>query len=117
MANFNKNHTEIAQAEHISPEKTGDNIAAKRSAGYIFNPASGVWERNTGDVVALATRIDDSTTANVTYIGKAPIASATSSAVWQITKLDTASGLIKTWADGNGSFDNVWDDRASLSYS
>ena len=64
-----------------------------------------------------ATRIDDTTTANTTYIGKAPIGSATSSAVWQISKLDTSSGLIKTWADGDASFNNVWDDRVSISYS
>lgn len=66
---------------------------------------------------ALATRIDDTTTADTTYIGKAPIGSATNAAVWQITKLATSSGLIKTWADGDASFDNVWDNRASLSYS
>lgn len=71
--------------------------------------------RNTSEQTA--TRIDDTTTANTTYIGKAPIGSATSSAVWQISKLDTSSGLIKTWADGDASFNNVWDDRVSLSYS
>jgi hypothetical protein len=66
---------------------------------------------------ALAVRIDDATTANITYIGKATIGSATSSAVWQIQRLDESSGLVKTWADSNASFDNVWDDRASLSYA
>lgn len=33
----------ISQAEHISPEKTGDNIQAKRVAGYVWNGTS--WER------------------------------------------------------------------------
>lgn len=65
----------------------------------------------------LAVRLDDSTTANVTYIGKAPIGTATSTARWQIASLNTASGLIKTWADGDDLFNNVWDDRASLTYS
>lgn len=114
MVNFNKNHTEIAQAEHISPEKTGDNIAAKRSANYIFNPASGSWERNTGDSVDTAVRIDDSNEP-ITYIGKAPIGSSTSAAVWQIAKLDTSSGLIKTWA-GSAGFTQIWDNRAGLTY-
>lgn len=67
--------------------------------------------------VPLTCRIDDTSTANTTYIGKATIGSATSGAVWQIAKLDTSSGLIKTWADANASFDNVWDDRVSLTYS
>lgn len=52
----------------------------------------------------------------LTYIGNAPIGSATSAAVWQIKRLETP-GLTKLWADGNDNFDNVWDNRASLSYS
>lgn len=65
-----------------------------------------------------ATKIDDTTTANAVYIGKAAIASSGASAVWQIKKLDTSTlALDKTWADGNDSFDNIWNNRASLSYS
>jgi hypothetical protein len=59
----------------------------------------------------------DSAADPIIYVGKAPIGSATSSAVWQIVKLDTTSGLVKTWADGNASFDNIWDNRASLTYN
>lgn len=66
---------------------------------------------------ALATRIDDTTTLNITYIGKAVIGSATSAAVWQIAKLDTSSGLIKTWADASSSFSQIWDNRVGLSYA
>lgn len=64
-----------------------------------------------------ATRIDDTTTANVTYIGKAPVGSLESAGVWQIAKLDETSGLVKTWADGNGNYDNIWNNRSSLTYS
>jgi len=66
--------------------------------------------------VALATRLDTVTTADVTYIGKAPTGSAESEAVWQIAKLDVSSGLSKTWADGDSQYNNVWDNRASLTY-
>ena len=65
----------------------------------------------------LALQLDDTSTANVTYIGKAKIGSATDGAVWQIQKLDETSGLIITWADGNDGYDNIWDNRVSLSYS
>lgn len=51
------------------------------------------------------------------YVGKAPIGSATSAAVWQVKKIDTASPIVIKWADGNDSFDNVMDNAASLSYS
>ena len=61
-----------------------------------------------------ATRLDDQTP--ILYIGKAPVGSATSAAVWQIAKLDTSSGLTKTWA-GSAGFTQVWDDRASLTFN
>jgi hypothetical protein len=65
----------------------------------------------------LATIVDDASS-TVTYVGTALIGSATSSAVWKIKKLtESGSLLIITWADGNSSADNVWDDRASLTYS
>ena len=67
--------------------------------------------------LAYATRIDDVTTTNITYIGRALPGTATSSATWQIQKIDETSGTIITWADGNGTFDNIWDSRVSLSYS
>jgi len=65
-------------------------------------------------------KIDDTTTANVVYIGKAELTGAailTSGAVWQIKKLDTSSlALDKKWADGDSSYNNVWDNRSSLTY-
>lgn len=36
---------EIANREHIAPQKTGDNIAAKRVAPYYYDTASGNWQR------------------------------------------------------------------------
>lgn len=118
MANpYTQGSESIEQAEHVSPGKTGDNVEAKKTVGYVWNPATSLWERDTSAGVALTVRIDDATTADVTYLGKAAIGTATSAAGWQIAKLSTASGLIKTWADGNVNFDNVWDNRASLSYS
>ena len=53
------------------------------------------------------------------YVGEAPIGAATSASNWRIYRLTNTgtASLIKQWADGNDAFDNVWDDRASLSYS
>lgn len=65
----------------------------------------------------LALRLDDSSTANVTYIGKAAIGTATSAASWQIFKLDESSGLSITWADGDANFNNIWNNRTGLTYS
>lgn len=65
---------------------------------------------------ALTTRLDEAS-ASVTYVGKGAIGSADSAAVWQIQKI-TVSGTVTsiTWADSNANFDNVWADRASLTY-
>lgn len=37
----------IQQAEHVSPNKTGDNIQAKRTANYVWNSGTSEWERMT----------------------------------------------------------------------
>ena len=37
----------ITQAEHISPNKTGDNVQAKRTANYVWNSSTLEWDRMT----------------------------------------------------------------------
>jgi hypothetical protein len=113
MADGGNTVPRIVKAEHIGPADTGDNVEAKRVATYD-TPDGVNWMRSGSP---LAVRIDDTTTTDVTYIGKALIGTATSAATWQISKLDTASGMIKTWADGDGLFNNIWDNRSSLSYN
>jgi len=122
------NFTDSAQSKQIDQQEHNSDAGSKRVLLRGQDPTTGFWVNigasDNGDGTfgiktsdsALATRIDDTTTANVTYIGKAPIGSATSSDVWQVAKLDTSSGLIKTWADSAG-FTQVWDNRTSLTYS
>lgn len=50
-----------------------------------------------------------------TYIGEAPIGSATSSAVWSVMRITNSDSTI-VYAD-SGESDQIWDNRASLSYS
>lgn len=68
---------------------------------------------------AEVTRVDYDGSNNPIYIGKAAPGTATSAASWAVQKI-TYSGSNPTtvqWADGNTTYDNVWDNRASLSYS
>lgn len=53
------------------------------------------------------------------FVGYAPPGKLTSDAVWKIMKLNyTGANLVeRLWADGDTKFDNVWDNRAVLSYS
>lgn len=64
------------------------------------------------------TRIaEDSGNINISYVGKSATGSLTSSATWQVQRIDETTGLVIEWADGDSEFDNIWDNRESLSYS
>ena len=59
----------------------------------------------------------DESVPGVTYIGQALPGSATSSAVWRIRKItEITGGTSVDWAGGTSLFDQVWDDRLSLTY-
>lgn len=54
----------------------------------------------------------------VSYMGLAAPGTPTSAAAWQVLKIDeNGGGLQITYADGDTEFDNVFDNRESLSYS
>jgi len=61
--------------------------------------------------------IIDEASATTTYIGEAVTNAATSAAAWRIQRI-SVSGTITTieWAGGGSRFDQVWDNRASLTY-
>lgn len=66
---------------------------------------------------AYTQRTDDAG-GGVTYRGWAVPGTATSAAGWRVTKItETTGDYVLNFADGNNNFDNVWDNRASLSYS
>ena len=69
------------------------------------------------DNFALAV-ITDEADANTTYVGEAPVGTATNEAKWSIKKI-VVSGTVTQilYADGDTKFDNVWDNRTSLTYS
>ena len=57
------------------------------------------------------------TVGSIDYVGEAAVGTATSSALWRAKKVDSTSGVIITWADGNANFDNVATDLTALTYS
>jgi len=63
----------------------------------------------------LTVRIDEGAT--YTYIGDAIPGADEADAIWRIKRLTNASNTI-LWADGDSTFDNVWNDRATtITYS
>lgn len=95
-----------------SSSSGGDATKAKQDE-IIENQTDGTQIANPS---TYTTRIDEAS-ATVTYIGDAAVGSLTSAEVWRVKKVDTTSGTSITFADGDGLFDNIWDDRASLSYA
>jgi hypothetical protein len=59
----------------------------------------------------------DGAASPILYLGTAAAGADPAAAVWRIQQIDTTSGVVMLWADGNTQYDNVWNDRASLSYS
>ena len=106
------------------PERQGGTAATVRVI-----PVGSIVDPTTGDVVldpravGLKSRFEeDSVTQDVFYSGKAEMGALTSAAVWQIkritiTEVANITSIDTDWADGNGSFDNIWDNREALSYS
>ena len=72
-----------------------------------------IYHRNDSNQDIMYEEVD----ANTAYLGLAAIDSLSSAPVWQIKKLDYTTGVSVKWADGNSNFDNVWDDRATITYT
>lgn len=64
----------------------------------------------------LETQVDETTNATYTYVGAAVPGTLGSAAYWQIYRFETSGDLHREYADNNRRFDNVWDNRDSLSY-
>jgi hypothetical protein len=71
----------------------------------------------------LIQRYDYDGSGNLIYHGTAKPGSLTSAAVWMIRKYTYTSVAgsdvisLKQWANGKATFENIWDNRAALSYS
>lgn len=81
----------------------------------VYSPADKQWVPLESSVEPLTLRME--TVGNLTYLGTAPPGSSEADPVWQVKRLDKSSGMVILFADGNDRFDNVWANRAGLSYS
>lgn len=97
----------------------GDNLLK----GFKFNPYLAEFQINSDPssskvLDAAATHKPslrfDEVGDSIMYLGTADFGADTSEAVWQIKKIDTSSGVAITSASEN--YDQVWDNRASLTY-
>lgn len=91
-----------------SPLPAGSNVIGK----VVPSDVNGIPNSS------VAFRLDEAT-ATITYIGTALPGTATSSALWKIKRLTFSANcsFITEWANGSIAATNIWDNRASLSYS
>jgi hypothetical protein len=60
----------------------------------------------------------DQATASVLYIGEASFGASEATNSWRIRKFETIGNVSSIYyADGDDHYDNVWANRATLSYS
>jgi len=91
--------------------------------GDIYQKVTGSWSlQGSPGSMALTTRsdtIDPTVFPEVTYRGDALPGTATSAAAWRVQRMTLQSDgdIAIVFADGNDNFDNIWDNRLSLSYS
>lgn len=109
----------ITQAEHISPNKTGDNIQAKRTANYVWNSSTLEWERMTqpggsssgGKATDAYAISNEEVTGTYEYYGFED-----ASGNWYILRVTSASGIYQ-YAAGSSAYSTAWTNRASQSYA
>lgn len=95
-------------------------IALTAGEGILLEQDGDNYTITAEEAMPYAVRIDQAADGVTYYTGQAPIGSATSSAVWRIKKTllsDTSDDVVVTWADGDSLFNNIWDNRLSLTYS
>jgi len=97
--------------------------SVKKAVLEALNASSLATSSSTTDVSVIETNtekalIRDFTNPNAMYYGYAPAGTLASAASWKIKKTTVVGSILTdTYADGNLNYDNIWNNRASLTYS
>jgi hypothetical protein len=98
-----------------------DDIYTDTDNGDIYQKITGSWQLQGSPLgMAQAVRTDtDGASPETIYRGRANPGTAPSAASWRIEEITLAVDGDATilFADGNDSYDNIWNNRAGLSYS
>lgn len=120
---FNVSGVKSIKFSNVTTGSAPIQIAASRSASVLDGILAPTFVKQLGaDTWTVSSAIQsvriDEASSTVTYVGKAAVGSLNADAVWQIQRL-TVSGSVTTieYADGDSNFNNIWNNRASLSYS
>lgn len=94
-----------------------DSVKITDGTNLLDVNADGSIQVQVASTVQYKVLLDDDGAGTI-FIGEAQPGTLTSAASWRIKKI-VESGAITTigWADGNSNFDNIWNSRASLTYT
>lgn len=103
--------------KQVQSSSTGTSSDVNITNTSIPVTQNGSWTVNT--VAPSYAKRYDQVDDTLAYLGDAAVGSVTSTASWRIQKLEfgVTGSVTITFADGNTNFDNIWNNRASLSYS
>jgi hypothetical protein len=108
--------TKIVDGDTPSIEASVIQQGATGAVAVSITDGSGSPIVSFGSSEVYTTRVDKPSD-TIIYVGDAEVGSDESDAVWRIQKIDKTNPLSIKFADGNASFDNVWTNRASLTYT
>lgn len=97
----------------------GDSIAVKNSStgNELAIAADGSIKITEVEAPALVAKVDVASDV-LFYKGWAVSGSSTSTATWRIQRIEKVGNVFtKAWADGDRNYNNIWDNRASLTYT
>jgi len=101
-----------------------DKDSAKIDGMFLqYQVATNKWIGTEGGdiVIQYSKEVDFVDASDLIYVGEALPGSTTASASWRIKKIDlnagTDSDIGIRYADGDSTFDNIWDNHLSLTYS
>lgn len=103
--------------KQVQSSSTGTSSDVNITNTSIPVTQNGSWTVNT--VAPSYAKRYDQVDDTLAYLGDAAVGSVTSTASWRIQKLEfgVTGSVTITFADGNTNFDNIWNNRTSLSYS
>lgn len=96
-----------------------DRVELENEKFSIFGDYTAVNIRTIFSVPICEERVENDANGKVIYQGWAIVGSAENEAVWLISKLNWSGNFFvgRVWADGEDTFDKVWDSRAGYNYS
>lgn len=98
----------------ITLSHANDSTALGDGSGLITSDVNG--SKRSINVASVPLILKNDIGATYSYLGVALPGTATSSANWRIIRETNATGDT-AFADGDSNFDNIWNNRNSLSYS